>query len=215
MASTAIGATGTLIKIATGTGGAKTISGVTVGNPTIITATAHGFSNGNRATIAALTGTDAGLLNGNTYSVQFVTTNTFAVAVDTTGKTITAGSGTATPITFTTIGNAKDFSGMDMTVPEYDITNFNSVAKEFKAGLPDPGNLSVNIDLDNNDAGQVACRSALNAMTITNFQVILPSGVTPTASFSGFVKKFSVQGKVDDAVRAQLDLRITGPVTWA
>ena len=113
MASTAISAQGSIVQIATGSGGAKTITGVAVGNPTILTSSAHGFSNGDVVTFAALTGADAALLNGLTFTVRDKTTNTFAVSVDTTGKTITAGSGTATPTTFTQINNIKTFSGFD------------------------------------------------------------------------------------------------------
>ncbi|MBK7592267.1 MAG: phage tail protein, partial [Betaproteobacteria bacterium] len=43
MASTAISAQGTIVQIATGTGGAKTITAVTVGYPAIVTSTAHGL----------------------------------------------------------------------------------------------------------------------------------------------------------------------------
>jgi len=79
MASTAISAQGSTVQIASGTSGAKTITGVAVGNPTIITSTAHGLVNGDVVTFAGLTGTDAALLNGQTFVVKNKTTNTFAV----------------------------------------------------------------------------------------------------------------------------------------
>ena len=97
MASTAISAQGAVLSIGTGSGGAKTISGVTVGYPTLLTATAHGFNNGDVVALAALTGADAASLNGLTVTVKYKSTNAFYVDVDTTGKTITPGSGTATP----------------------------------------------------------------------------------------------------------------------
>ena len=56
MTSTAISSQGSVLSLATGTGSAKTISGVTLGNPTIITATAHGFSVGDVVTIASVGG---------------------------------------------------------------------------------------------------------------------------------------------------------------
>ena len=98
MTSTAISAQGSVLSIGTGSGAAKTISGISLGNPTIITATAHGFANGDVVTLAGLTGADAAVLNGQTVSVRNVTTNTFAVYIDTTGKTITP-AGTATSAT--------------------------------------------------------------------------------------------------------------------
>ena len=70
MPSTAISAQGSIVQIATGSGGAKTITGVAVGNPTILTSAAHGFSNGDVVTFAALTGADAALLNGQTLVVR-------------------------------------------------------------------------------------------------------------------------------------------------
>ena len=52
MASSAISAQGSVLAIGTGTGSAVTITGVAVGNPTIITAAAHGFNNGDVITLA-------------------------------------------------------------------------------------------------------------------------------------------------------------------
>ena len=53
--STAISAQGTTLQLSTGTGGAKTITGVVVGNPTILTSAAHGLANGDVVALAALT----------------------------------------------------------------------------------------------------------------------------------------------------------------
>lgn len=215
MASTAISAQGSILQIGTGTGGAKTITGVTVGFPTLLTITAHGFSNGDSVALAALTGADAALLNGQTVTVQFKTTNTIAVNVDTTGKTITPGSGTATPVTYTSVGNLKTFSGFDGQASEIDVTNMASTAKEFRLGLTDPGHFQVDMDQDNGDAGQQALRAAQVAGTIKNFKLVLPSGTTPTASFTAFVKSFSTSGGVDQVAKSSAQLRISGAVTWS
>ena len=97
MPSSAISAPGSILAIGTGTGGAKTITAMAAGNPTIFTSAAHGFVNGDVITIAALVGTAAASFNGLTFSVVSKTTNTFALQVDTTGLTYTSG-GTATPL---------------------------------------------------------------------------------------------------------------------
>ena len=213
MPSTAISAQGSVCSISTGSGGAKTISGtVVVGNPTILTATAHGFSNGDVVALAGLTGASASLLNGLSVVVQYKTTNTFAVAIDTSGATITA-AGTATPNTYTAIANVQDFSGFDGSASEIDVTNLASVAKEFRLGLTDAGQLSLSINQDNADAGQLAVRAALVSGAVKNFKILLPSGVA--ASFAGFVKKFGASGGVDAVVKSSIDIRITGAVTWA
>jgi len=215
--STAVSAQGTIHQIATGTGGAKTISGtVGVGNPTVLTSTSHGFANGDVVAIAALTGADAAELNSKTYVVQFKTTNTFAVAQDTTVKTITVGAGTATPNTYTAIANVR--SGTDLesgSSPEIDVTDLTSTAKEFRLGLVDNGSYSLTLFHSNADAGQAALQARRLDGAAVNMKVILPTGTTPTASFSALIKKFSKSVAVDGVVEASVDIRVNGVITWA
>ncbi len=215
MPSTAISAQGSIVQIATGSGGAKTITAVAVGSPTILTATAHGFSNGDVVAFAALTGADAALLNGLSFTVRDKTTNTFSVSIDTTGKTITAGSGTATPTAFTAIANIKTFSGFDGQASEIDKTNLVSTAKEFLLGLVDPGHFQIDYDQDNSDAGQLALVAAQASGAAKQFKLILPSGSTPTATFTAYVKSASTAGGVDQIVKRASQLRISGLVAWS
>jgi hypothetical protein len=214
MPSTAISAQGSKFYIGTGTGGAKTISAVTVGNPTIVTATAHGFSNGDVVTLAGFTGADAATLNGQTVVVKNVTTNTFAFDIDTTGKTITIGTVTATPVTWTQIKNLKSFTGLDGSPSDIDITNLDSTAKEYTPGLVDNGMFSGEVDRDQSDAGQLAFDAARVAGTTKNFKLVFPSSVA-TATFSGYVKKFGLAGGVDQVLKTPFDIRITGAVSWS
>ena len=214
MASTALSAQGSILQIATGTGGAKTITAIAVGNPTIITSAAHGLNNGDVVAVAGVTGADAALINGFSWVVTNKTTNTFAVQLDSTGKTLTA-SGTATPNTYTAIANVKTFTGFDGSSSEIDKTNLSSAAKEFSLGLVDPGHFTVEMDQDLGDAGQLALRAAQASGATKSFKLILPAGTTPTASFNALVKKVSSQGGVDAIVKSSAELRITGAITWA
>ncbi len=210
MPSSAISAQGSILAIGTGTGGAKTITAMAAGNPTIFTSAAHGFVNGDVITIAALVGTAAALFNGLTFSVVSKTTNTFALQVDTTGLTYTSG-GTATPVIFTNIANIKDFSGFDGSASELEVTNLDSVAKEFKLGLTDPGAFSINIDYDSANAGHVALRAKQVSGLLSNFKLTLPNATVIT--FTGFVKKFSLAGGVDAVAKTSVDIRISGAIT--
>lgn len=211
MTSTAISAQGSILAIGTGTGAAKTITAIALGNPTILTAAAHGFANGDVEGLAALTGADAALLNGLNLSVNSKTTNTFAVNVDTTGKTITPGAGTATPVTFTNIANIKDFSGFDGAASEIDVTNLSSTAKEFMLGLTDPGQFSFNIDYDGTNAGHIALRAKQQSGVLSSFRLTLPN--LSVITFSGYVKKFSLAGGIDATAKTAVDIRISGTVT--
>jgi hypothetical protein len=209
MGSTAISAQGTLVQVSSGSGGAKTVSGLALGNPTIVTATAHGFNNGDVVTFASLGGNTT--LNGKTLVVKNKTTNTFAVDVDTTGGTAYTTGGTATPSTFTKIGNAKQFNGLDGSASEQDVSNFDSTGKEFILGLYDGGNMTVDLDIDMNDAGQQSARAACQGSLKKTVKFTFPDASTLT--FDAFVKKFTITGGVDKTITGQISLRITGAYT--
>lgn len=212
MPSTAISAQGSTLQIATGTGSAKSITAVAVGFPTIITSTSHGLANGDVVALAGLTGTNASALNGQTVVIRNVTTNTFAVDINTTGLTITA-AGTATPVAWTKVSNFKTFNGFDGQPTELDATNLDSTAKEVRMGLVDYGQLQIEMDQDNSDSGQTAMFTAYTASTLKQFKITLPNA--NTATFSAYVRRFSSQGGVDQILRRQAELRINGAVTWA
>jgi len=155
-------------------------------------------------------------LNGNSYTVQYKTTNAFALAnTDTTGFTAYTSGGTATPTTFTAIGNAKTFSGLDGTSTIMDITNFASTGKEYLAGLYDGGACTFDLDIDNADAGQQAARTAQQTSVVKAFKIILPAGTTPNITFNAYVTKFTMVGGVDKPLTGQIALKITGGYTLA
>lgn len=213
MASTAISAQGSTLSVSGSAGTAKTITAIALGNPTIITSTAHGFANGDIVTLSGLTGADAAVLNGQTAVVRNITTNTFAIDIDTTGKTITA-AGTATPTTWTPIGNLISFKGFDGQANEVDVTNMSSTAKEYRLGLQDYGHFTFDVNKDFSDAGQVACDTAKRSGTLKSFKLTLPN--SKTATFSGYVKNSPLDGGVDQILKTTgVSIRITGDVVYA
>jgi hypothetical protein len=210
MTSSAISAQGSVLSVGTGSGGAKTVSGVALGNPTIITATAHGFNNGDVVTIAGVGGATSA--NG-TWVVRSRTANTFAIDLDTTGGTAYTTGGTATPVTWTPIGNVRTFTGFDGAANIMDVTNLASSAEEIRPGIPRYGQLSFEIDWDHNDPGQLALLAKQLNQQQSAFKLVLPDG--HTATWNAYVMKVPSQGGVDQVVRGTIDVRITGPVTWS
>ena len=72
----------------------KTISGLTAANPGVVTATSHGYSNGDHVWINSVAGMTE--VNGRRFTVANVTTNTFELSgVDTSGYTAYSSGGTA------------------------------------------------------------------------------------------------------------------------
>ena len=218
MPSSAISAQGSVLSIGTGSGGAKTITGIQIGFPTIFTISAHGFSNGDvLAFNSAFAGANASALNGLTgLVVTNKTTNTFAIDIDTTGLTITAGTATATPTTWTTVNNLVSYNGMEGAAPDIDKSNLSSTAKEFIVGLLEEGSFGGELQVDNNDPGQAAMRSKRGSGAVANFKLVLPGATSNlTYTFAGYVKKFPLAGGVDSLVKSSFEVRITGAVTLA
>ncbi|WP_233343635.1 phage tail tube protein [Burkholderia cepacia] len=212
MTSTAISAQGTTFSVSGSAGTAKTITGLALGNPTIVTSTAHGFANGDIVTFASLGGNTT--LNGQTAVVKNVTTNTFAVDIDTTGGSAYTSGGTATPTTWTPIANITSFKGFDGQANEIDKTNLSSTAKEFMLGLQDFGHFSFDVDKDFTDPGQVACDQAKQNGTLKQFKLLAPNG--KSATFSGYVKNTPLDGGVDQLMKVPgISIRISGTVTYA
>ena len=208
MPSTAIASQGTQVQIASGSGTAKSISAGTAGVVTIFTSTAHGLSKGDLVTLAGIGGVTT--LTGQ-FSVVAVTANTFAVAVDTTGATLTFTSATATPATFTEIANVKSFQGIDGTANEIDVTNLLSAAKEVRLGLPDSGQFTIEVDQDTTDAGQIAVRTSCQQQTLKQYKITFAGGAVLT--FNAYCKKFSTSAGIDQVVKGSIALRITGAYT--
>lgn len=57
----------------------KTITGITTATPAVVTSAAHGLVTGQRVVITKVVGTMASFINDNTYVVQVLSANTFAL----------------------------------------------------------------------------------------------------------------------------------------
>lgn len=208
-----ISAQGSTLKIATGTGSAKNITAILPGNPTIFTCAGHGMTNGMAVALAAIVGTMAVPLNGETHIISNVTDNTFALLDEnTTGLTYTSG-GTATPVTYTKINGLLTFDGFDGAADELDTTDLDSTAKEFISGIKDEGKFGFEIKTLKTDAGQIALRAARANGNLTGLVLTLPDA--SVASFSALVKTIPTSGGVNAVLKGKVDTRISGPVVWS
>lgn len=208
-----ISAQGSTLHIATGTGGAKNITGIAPGSPTIVTSAAHGFKNGDVVSFASVTGTIAASINGTTRVVSNVTTNTYALDdLDSTGLAYTSG-GTATPQTYTKVNGLLSFDGFDGSADELDTTDLDSTAKEFVSGIKDEGKFGFEMKTLKTDNGQIALRAARTNGNIVGLKLTLPDA--SVASFSALVKTIPTSGGVNAVLKGKVDCKISGPVTWA
>jgi hypothetical protein len=202
-------ATGTTLKIGTGsTGAAKDITAIALGNPTILTATAHGLVNGDLVTAAGFTGADAASINGKTFVVKYATTDTFAIELDSSGLTITiAISGTqVTPAAWATVGVITNFS-LNPTASERDRTTLVDTERKWKRGIRDGGPMTFNLLWDNADTGLDAVVAAYKADTEDlDFMITFSDGEAITLQ-NGYITDYSMSGDVDADATGAITIR--------
>ena len=136
----------------------------------------------------------------------------FTVAIDSSGFATAGTTGTATPQTFSKIGNVQDFSPDGGTATIIDVSNLESVAKEKRQGLQDMGNYSLTYDTDDTDVGQLRLIAARAAQAVVVFKQVYPGGLKIRA-WQGFVQKVTepVAG-VDKVLRSSATIVVTGPI---
>lgn len=204
----AIVSKGTTLEISTGTGGADTITGVSLGAITEVTAVAHGNAAGDVGTFAAIAGTTE--LNATTAMILAVETDAMFFDIDSSGYSAYTSGGTFTPVTYTAVGDVVDFDGPGGSAAVIDVTNLASTAREKLLGIPDEGQLSVTLNWDISDAGQLAARAAHENQTLKTFRLTYSDGTIQT--FSGYVMSFPSSGGVDAKVVGNMTIEITGLV---
>jgi hypothetical protein len=213
MSTSARNAQGAVLTVGA-TGSAKTITAITQANPAVVTATAHGFTEGTIVVFSSVTGMTQ--MNARVCVVRNVTANTFeAAGIDSTSFSAYASGGSATP-NAVTVGNFKSWNGYDGQNSEIDVTDLSSTAKQFRAGLYDPGQLQITVQYLHNtaDQGQDALRaSQIASGPASSFVLTFKDGKTITAT--GFVKQFSNSGQVDGVVESNITIRLTGQPVYA
>ena len=204
------------LEMETGTGGAVTITAIALQNPTMLTAVAHGLSNGDVVTAANFAGDDAADINGNEYVVKYVTDDTFCIELDSTDLDITdnTGAATVTPKAFTEIGEVVDVNPSDPGAAEIQTTHLQSTVHTFMVGLQKSGTYTLDLNWSFNDAGQQALAASKAARSLKSYKATYSDGTTGT--FDAYVQTISGPNvAVDDKLSGSVTLLLTTIVTFA
>jgi predicted secreted protein len=196
---------------------AETLTAITVGYPTIIAITGHaGVANGDKVTFALFDGADAALINGLSFTVENyatgATNDTFAIDLNTVGKTITIGTATATPTAWIQVKEIKGIKPSGASATKIDVTDLDSTAKEYRTGLVDNGTFSADVHILETDAGQAAVLAAFYASSVNSYKVVTPA---KTRTFSASCLKFPTvpDASVDGVQTGSAEFVISGTVT--
>lgn len=132
--------------------------------------------------------------------------------LDAQGTTLSINDG-GDPGSAVTIGGIVSYSGFDGEATDIDITTLASTAKEYRQGLQDFGNFSIELMRDPSDVGQSEMETAKAAQETREMILTLPSG--DIATFDAYVKSITSAGGVDAVVTGSANLKITGAVVWS
>jgi len=206
MSAQDIAAQGTKVRISTTEGAAIPITAATKASPCVLTAT-NTLVVGDIIRVTGVAGMTE--LNNRAFVVGAVTGTSITLkGIDSTGYTTYVSGGSAYKQTMTDIGSIKGFDGFDGQASEIDVTDLDSVAKEYLIGLQDFGNVSLDIGLLASDAGQTAMKKAKDSGAAKVFTITTKAG--PVAAFLAYVKSFTTSGSPDSSLKGKTALRITG-----
>ena len=199
----------------------EVLTDIIVGFPTILAITGHaGVANGDSVLLGTFTGADNALLTGKTVTVTHYATgatdDTFAIDIDTTGKTIDVGAGTttATPTAWIQVKECKGIKPSGASAAKIDVSDLDSSAKEYRTGLIDNGTFSADINILESDPGQAAVLAAFIASTTNAYKVVTPAKVR---TFSASCLKFPTipDAVVDGVQTGSMEFVVSGAVTVA
>lgn len=124
--------------------------------------------------------------------------------------------GFATTIKFggTPVVAVTDISGPGITVTSIDVSTRDSLARQFKPGMYDAGEVTFSIVYDPDAVTHGAITTALLAGTVLACILTLSDATPATITFSGFITNFSVKTPLDDAMTADVTVKVTGVPVW-
>ncbi|API58862.1 hypothetical protein BSL82_05675 [Tardibacter chloracetimidivorans] len=135
------------------------------------------------------------------------------------GTLLKLGDGSTPTEVFTAIPGVQNITVPAVVLDDHEVTDLDSTAKEYIAGLGDAGEFSFQLVLKKAAAGngyhaqQAALESYVGDGELHNFQVVLPAPFSTTYEFAAFVKSFTPSSATNAAITATVTLRVSGDVT--
>ena len=127
---------------------------------------------------------------------------------------LAVGSG-ASPQVYTLIAEVLRCGPIGSTNPEIDVTNLDSTAKEYIAGLADGNNVQFDMNWVQGNTEQQALRTAAAAGSTINLQMTWQTSPNTIAQFDFAVLTFDMgETTPENQVTASCSGRITGSIAW-
>lgn len=203
---------GSMVRIGTGVGASKTITGISQEDPAVVDAVGHGFVLGTVVRLAAVVGMTE--VNGQLVLVDNPATDDFEAAnINATGYGAYVSGGTATPITYSNFCELTGINQQDGTADDIEVTTICSTAKEFEVGLGDAGTLTLDFNFAPLEGVQAALRLAKRNGNIIPIQVdVGAGGVGGRITLFGSVQQNSFTGTNGAVWTGSTTIRLTGEI---
>ncbi|MEQ8251577.1 MAG: phage tail tube protein [Oceanibaculum nanhaiense] len=117
-----------------------------------------------------------------------------------------------TPDTWIKLVGIVGIDGPSGSGQEIDVSDLDSVAREFLQGLPDEGNVTLDMNYIPGTASQEFLRTARAERSKQVFRIGFNTDPEEGQEFEGYVVEFSHSAAVDSALKASVTIRITGAV---
>lgn len=134
-----------------------------------------------------------------------------STAISAQGTKVSMNTGTDMAPVWTLIKNVYEFSGFDGAASDIDVTDLQSDAKEYRAGLQDWDSVTMGININMKDESHQALLAAKKSGAVKDFKTELSDGTT--MEFSGYVKNFPIQIAVDSVYKGSVQVKISGDIT--
>ena len=130
------------------------------------------------------------------------------------GATLQLGSG-ASPQVYTTIAEVLRCGPIGSSNPEVNVTNLDSTAQEYIAGLADGNTVDFDVNWLVGNTQQTALRTAAAAGTTQNLKMVWQTSPNTTAVFDLVILQFEMgETTPEQQVTASISGRISGSITW-
>lgn len=131
------------------------------------------------------------------------------------GATLQLGSG-ASPQVYTTIAEVLRCGPIGSTNPEVDVTNLDSTAKEYIAGLADGNNVEFEMNWIAGNTQQEQLRTDQAAGNTINLKMVWQTSPNTIAQFDLVLLNFELgETTPEQQVTAMASGRITGSIAWS
>lgn len=131
------------------------------------------------------------------------------------GATLQLGSG-ASPQVYTTIAEVLRCGPIGSTNPEVDVTNLDSTAKEYIAGLADGNTVDFDVNFIAGNTEQTSLRTSQASGSTVNLRMAWQTSPNTNAQFDLVLLGFEMSETTPESqIMASISGRISGSIIWS